>query len=179
MERNRDKRTRAYKRFQYNYCFGGTLRGLGYSYKNISFQYNYCFGGTQSAYVHGKELCVSIQLLFRWNLLMQDLASFFGEVSIQLLFRWNLLENLVEKALDEFQYNYCFGGTIVPRDLYRIRTLFQYNYCFGGTYCSRSYNFKEKVSIQLLFRWNLIKLRIMLICAFVSIQLLFRWNSHR
>ena len=47
----RDKRAQEdakYELFQYNYCFGGTIKPPQEEFGGETFQYNYCFGGTKN-----------------------------------------------------------------------------------------------------------------------------------
>ena len=129
---------------------------------------------------------------------MSSLFYFFC-VSIQLLFRWNKAVEEVERMMNEFQYNYCFGGTQM-----KFKTALQSLKCFNTTIVSVERRSRRipiiihRVSIQLLFRWNISGTSFIMIlvqfqynycfggtgtysslCVFftaVSIQLLFRWN---
>ena len=102
------------------------------------------------------------------------------------------------KSLNLFQYNYCFGGTRKRERKKQIKRSFNTTIvsveqviwiAVGG----KEYGFNTTivsveppghillataavVSIQLLFRWNTIKVLKTKNFYFVSIQLLFRWN---
>ena len=98
------------KKFQYNYCFGGTKEDTK-ALTSYRFQYNYCFGGTRNF-----SLCASSQISFNTTIVSVEQLLYFYfvlklKVSIQLLFRWNIQNQYNRAFALLFQYNYCFGGT--------------------------------------------------------------------
>ena len=98
--------------FQYNYCFGGTIKKGDKIAQILLFQYNYCFGGTL--------ILVLISLVFScFNTTIVSVEH--GSQGFNLY------------SLTKFQYNYCFGGTYKKIKNSFPVILFQYNYCFGGT----------------------------------------------
>ena len=99
------------------------------------FQYNYCFGGIYCLEKKEKVNKVSIQLLFRWNLIIFNLLRY-------LFACFNTTIVSVELGImqfDEIGFNDGFNTTIVSVECgddkkfeKLVATLFQYNYCFGG-----------------------------------------------
>ena len=142
--------------FQYNCCFGGIQwllqiqtihpcfnttvvsvelkKSHNFKSDTKAFQYNCCFGGIVCFYSKSLFfLLVSIQLLFRWNLIYFCNYIFNRTVSIQLLFRWNFANGYPMVLTGfAFQYNCCFGGIARIYKYLYCKALFQYNCCFGG-----------------------------------------------
>ncbi len=76
-----------------------------------------------------------------------------------------------------FQYNTCFGSTVLNNFDYLMAFKFQYNTCFGSTCKSwYRYNRKRRISIQHLFRFDILSIpHHLLFCNFnttlVSVRL--------
>ncbi len=61
--------------------------------------------------------------------------------------------------IEGFQYNCCFGGIIFLILVDITSSKFQYNCCFGGIPGNAHGNAYRRVSIQLLFRWNVFRIK--------------------
>ena len=122
-------------KFQYNTCFGSTELILFSSAVDTRFQYNTCFGSThiriaKSLFSFG----ISIQHLFRFDLVCLIYFGSFDMISIQHLFRFDIIqETLTAYLIIYFNTTLVSVRLIEKNKNYFYLLKFQYNTCFGST----------------------------------------------